>query len=65
MGFEDEMYDWIEDEENPINDAIYLKFHDTNQVDCQNVSMLRILFEYICWVLGGKPKNYEYHTNNK
>ena len=65
MGFEDEIDDWVEDRESKDNDAIYLKFHDKNQVDCKNVSMLRIMFEYTCWVLGGKPKDFKYYTDNK
>jgi len=37
----------------------YLKIHDNNLISCSNVTMGRILWEYICWVLGGKPKNFE------
>ncbi len=35
-----------------------VKFNKKNLVTCQNVSFWKIIFEYICWVLGGKPDSY-------
>ena len=37
----------------------YLKIQDGSLISCCNMTMGRILWEYICWVLGGKPKNFE------
>ncbi len=42
-----------------------LKFKKNNKVSCENVSMGRILFEYICWVLAGKPQNHEIKSKKK
>ena len=34
-------------------------FSRKNRVSCSNVSMWRVLIEYIWWVLGGKPDKHK------
>ena len=31
-------------------------FHRKNKISCCDVSMWTVAWEYICWVLGGKPE---------
>ena len=68
MGFEDEMYEWEEErkEGKPIyqDSDVYIKLHDTNKINCQNAPMMRIIWEYICWVLAGRP-DHTYHSSRK
>ena len=33
----------------------YLAFHGKNFVSCSNVSIWKVLWEYFCWFLAGKP----------
>ena len=33
-----------------------LKFRKKNLVSCANISMWKVLWEYFCWVLAGKPE---------
>ena len=40
----------------------YLVFHKKNFVSCSNVSIKRVLWEYLCWFLAGKPKNIEWRN---
>ena len=35
-----------------------IKFKKKNRVTAVDVSIYRILFEYICWILAGKPDGY-------
>ena len=35
----------------------YLTFHKKNFVSCSNVSIWKVLWEYFCWFLAGKPYN--------
>ena len=41
------------------NDKDKIVFKRKNLVSCSNVSMRKLLFEYICWVLSGKPVKEE------
>jgi hypothetical protein len=36
-----------------------IKFNKNNRVSCDNTPIGKILFEYICWVLSGKPQNHK------
>ena len=36
-----------------------INFTRHNLISCQNVSIYRVLFEYVCWVLAGKPDDYK------
>ncbi len=43
-----------------------VKFHK-NLVSVKGLRMRTIIFEYVCWVLSGKPENYivgEYEDEN-
>ena len=35
-----------------------ITFNLKNKVSCKGVSMWSVLWEYICWVLAGKPDNH-------
>ena len=37
-----------------------IKFKRKNIITAIDVSIWKILFEYICWVLAGKPDGYGY-----
>ena len=37
----------------------FIQFERSNMVSCYNVSIWKVLYEYICWCLAGKPKNCE------
>ena len=41
----------------------HLAFHRENFVSCSNISIWKILREYLCWVLAGKPKYLEWRNN--
>ena len=34
----------------------FISFSRKNKVSCNNVSIWRVFYEYVCWVLTGKPK---------
>ena len=36
-----------------------IKFKRKNLISATNVSLWKILWEYICWVLGGKPDGHK------
>ena len=55
MGFDDEMDEYHDDLKNSKLTKPYIKLHSKNLVDCRNVSMWKVIWEYICWVLAGKP----------
>jgi hypothetical protein len=38
----------------------YIVFSKKNKITSSNVTIYRILFEYILWVLGGKPDEHRY-----
>ena len=58
MGFEEEVYEYQEELEDRRKNKPYIKF-DNNLVSCINVSIWKVMWEYICWVLGGKPEGYK------
>jgi len=37
-----------------------IKFNKKNIISCQNVSIRRIVWEYICWTLAGKPDGHKW-----
>tara|TARA_Y100000592_G_scaffold94299_1_gene158844 strand:+ start:732 stop:923 length:192 start_codon:yes stop_codon:yes gene_type:complete len=37
----------------------FISFSRKSKVSCYNVSIYKVLFEYICWVLAGKPADFE------
>ena len=41
-------------------DKMYIVFRKKNRISANNVSIYRILYEYLLWVLGGKPDKHKY-----
>ncbi len=41
-----------------------IEFKKKNRITAIDVSIWTVIFEYICWVLGGKPDNYKNNKNN-
>jgi hypothetical protein len=64
MSFEDEIEEWVEDRTLVESSDTYLKFKN-NKITCRNLPFIRIVWEYILWTLGGKPRDYKYYTKNK
>tara|TARA_R100001015_G_C4472543_1_gene55730 strand:- start:317 stop:502 length:186 start_codon:yes stop_codon:yes gene_type:complete len=56
MSFEDEVYEYQDFIEEKIKNKCFLKF-ENNKVTCNNISIWKILWEYLCWCLAGKPHN--------
>ncbi len=49
-------YDMEMDEFHDENDKNkYIVFHKKNFVSCANVTIWKVLWEYLCWSLAGKP----------
>ena len=65
MSFEDEVYEYQDEIENKIKNQEYIEFDDVNLVSCSNVSIRKILWEYICWTLAGKPKGYKIEVQKR
>ena len=59
MGYEDEMSDWYEEQNIniPLNVGS-MKFNRKNLISSNGVSFRRIVWEYFCWALAGKPENW-------
>ncbi len=59
MGYEDEMNDWYEEQNIniPLNVGS-MKFNRKNLISSNGVSFRRIVWEYFCWTLAGKPENW-------
>ena len=59
MGFEDEMYEYLDDlEERKINKSYFL-FEKKNTISCVGIPFGTLVWNYICWFLAGKPKMEE------
>ena len=60
MGFEDEMQEWYEegtDSDNKL-DIGSIEFKRKNIISSNAVSFRTIIWNYICWVLAGKPEKW-------
>tara|TARA_Y100001963_G_C6525910_1_gene328808 strand:+ start:402 stop:596 length:195 start_codon:yes stop_codon:yes gene_type:complete len=59
VGYEDEMNDWYEEQNIniPLNVGS-MKFNRKNLISSNGVSFRRIVWEYFCWTLAGKPENW-------
>ena len=62
MGYEDEMESWYEEQKNhkidiPLNVGS-MRFSRNNLISSNGVSFRKIVWNYICWVLAGKPNNW-------
>jgi hypothetical protein len=55
MGYEDEMYEYHDDLHQRRLNKTFLSFRRKNIVSCHNISFRMIIWEYICWILAGKP----------
>ena len=55
MGYEHDMEEYRDELIRAETHRPYLKFHD-NKINCKNVGMLTIMWEYFCWVMAGKPQ---------
>ena len=42
----------------------YLKFKN-NRISCEEIKFKTIMWEYFCWVLGGKPDGYEIEVQKR
>ena len=58
MGFEDEMYEYQEELEHKQKNYSYFLFKE-NMVTCVGVTFRKLVWNYICWFLAGKPKMKE------
>ena len=56
MGFEDDMYEYYDEQEQKEKNKTYFLFEDKNIVSCVNVPFRTLVWSYICWILAGKPK---------
>ena len=62
MGFEDEMYEYQDELESRRKNKSYIKFGDNNLISCFNIPFWSVIWNYICWVLAGKPKGHKVET---
>ena len=62
MGYEDEMDSWYEEQKIniPLNPGS-MKFRKGNLITANGVAFGRIIWNYFCWVLAGKPNNWRVH----
>ena len=61
MGYEIDMCDYHDEQEHRYKNKSYFLFTvigGKNFITAVGVSMRTILWNYICWVLAGKPNNW-------
>ena len=59
MSYEEEMYEYHDEmQERSINKP-YLKLCRKNLITSKNLPLKSLLWEYILWILGGKPDNHK------
>ena len=58
MGFEEEMYEYQDELEHRQKNKSYFLFKD-NTITCVGVPFRKLVWNYICWFLAGKPKMKE------
>ena len=46
---------WVRELENMYKE---IQFNRKNRISCHNVSMWKVVWNYICWVLAGKPEGW-------
>ena len=59
MGYEHDMDDWHDELHRRRLNKPYIRFHHKSLIDCRNVGIYKIVFEYVCWILAGKPKKQD------
>jgi len=42
-----------------------IKFNRKNIISCTNIPMTAIMWNYICWILAGKPDGYKYEWKRR
>jgi hypothetical protein len=60
MGYEDDMDDYYDDQlgsELPL-EVGSMQFSGKNRISCNGVSLASIIYNYLCWKLGGRPQNW-------
>ena len=56
MGFEMEIDDFLDSQEHEEKNRSYFLFKEKNMVTCVGVPFRKLVWNYICWLLAGKPK---------
>ena len=59
MGFEMEMDDLYDSQEYKEKNKSYFLFEKKNMITCVRVPFRKLVWNYICWFLAGKPKMKE------
>ena len=59
MSYEDEMYEYHDDIQERCINKPYLIFRESNTISCRNISLKKIVWEYLLWILAGKPDNHK------
>jgi hypothetical protein len=59
MGYDMDMDEYHEQVQKDEHEKPYLKLHKGSLVTCHNLSIKKILWEYLLWILGGKPDNHK------
>ena len=55
MGYEEEMYEYHDDLYQRRMNKPFLSFKRKNIVSCKEIPFRTLIWNYICWVLAGKP----------
>ena len=56
MGYDIEMYEYHDEKEHKQKNKSYFLFKQKNMISCVGVSFRTLVWEYILWMLAGKPK---------
>ena len=56
MGYDLELDEHYDDLEHKDKNKTFFSFERKNLVSCAGVSFRTLIWNYICWVLSGKPK---------
>tara|TARA_Y100001938_G_scaffold100499_1_gene137370 strand:- start:227 stop:418 length:192 start_codon:yes stop_codon:yes gene_type:complete len=59
MGFEMEMDEFFDYKEYREKNKSYFLFEKKNMITCVGVPFRKLVWNYICWFLAGKPKMKE------
>jgi len=55
VGFEDEMYEYQDEQEQKLKNKSYFLFKKKNLISCVGIPFRTLVWNYICWFLAGKP----------
>ena len=59
MGFDMEMDDFYDSKEYEEKNKSYFLFQKSNIISCFGIPFRKLVWNYICWFLAGKPKMKE------